>query len=332
MFRNATPFLKINLFLALILSLTFYACQPEESLKVPAETIDQSVFEKHSTAQSQFINVSDQGEGKYTAYGEQGTIISIDDALVNANGDKVRGEIQIELKEIYSVTDMILNRKQTVADYDGVQQILESGGELYIDITQNGEQLSIAADKELEVLLPSENSGGAKDNMELFYGEEVGEQIIWHPTGTPVRVLQDASRNSEYYQLFVGVLGWVNVDVIWGAGGDEVECIEVKVDCEELCQPNKTYVFMNVPGVNTGVEFDNLGNGNFQFCGIPGEPALPLGGVPVTFIVIVDCLDGTLMVATVNAVITPGNHFELIRCDKFQQIHASELEDFISQL
>jgi len=334
MFKKTNPLVKFNLFLALVLSLAFVSCQQEESLTTStAAEIELSVFEKHSAAQSQFIQVADQGEGLYNAEGEQGTVIAINNSLIYPSGEKVRGAIQIELKEIYSAADIILNRKQTLADYNGVNRMLESGGELFIEITQNGEVLTIASDGQVEVLLPTENTGGAKDGMELFYGEEIGEQIIWHPTGERIKVIDNAARNaSYYYTVLEAALGWVNVDKIYAAGGEIVECIEVKIDCPELCEPNNTSVFMHVPGVNVGVEFNQIGPNHFQFCGIEGEGAVPLGGINVVFIVIVECPDGSLMVAFVNAVINPGYHIEYVDCGPFENVDPGQLEDYLTQL
>lgn len=334
MIKKTNSFFKLSLFLGLVFTLSFYACQQEDQLTPTIDKVEQGIFEKHSADNSQLITAQDLGEGTYSVTGDQGTVISLNNALINKNGERVRGAIQIELVEIYSVGDMILKRKQTVADYDGVNKILESGGELFINAFQNGEELTLDGRGETQVLLPTANTGGAKEDMELFYGEIQGEQIIWKPTGQKIEVISSIEREEQSYYMMVleTTLGWVNVDKIYAAGGDPVECIEVKIDCPEICQPNITTVAMHVNGQNVGVELTDIGGGVYQFCGIEGEGAVPLGGITVTFIVIVECEDGTLMVAFVSATINAGYHVEYIDCEPFKHIQANELEDLLQQL
>ena len=111
MIKKTNSFFKLSLFLGLVFTLSFYACQQEDQLTPNVDKVEQSIFEKHSVDNSQMITAQDQGEGTYMVTGEQGTIISLNNSLVNKNGERVRGAIQIELVEIYSVADMILKRK-----------------------------------------------------------------------------------------------------------------------------------------------------------------------------------------------------------------------------
>ncbi len=339
MFKKTSSKLLFNLLILASLMIGLYACQQKESLNLEIEKMEKSLFESHLEDHTQKISAKDQGNGTYNIIGAQGTKIKIDNALVNAAGERVRGDVDIVLIEIYSVADMILNRKQTLADYDGQPGILESGGEVFVKVYQNGEELFADGNGEMHILLPTENTGGAKEGMELFYGEETGDQIIWKPTGEVIQVVNEETmtrNNSEHYLVIIqNVLGWVNVDVLWSAGGDDVECVEVIIDCPDLCggeRPVNTIVAMHVNSVNSAFELNfDPDTGSYKLCGRE-EGAIPLGGITATFIVVVECPDGRIYVAIVTVTINAGYHTEIIDCDDFREMDERTFEDVLRSL
>ena len=324
-----------SLLLMAILAVGFNACQQNEEVTPQDQKIEQTVFQQYLADHTQNIPASDLGEGKYKVVGEQGTTIEIDNALVDATGNRVRGAVDIVLIEIYSVPDMILNRKQTLADYNGQPEILESGGEIFVKVYQNGEELFADGNGTMNIYLPTENTGGPRDNMELYYGEETGDQVIWKPTGEKVRVVNNESRDGgEYLVMIQNILGWINVDIIWGASGEPVECLEVKIECPETCDPTgaNTVVTIYVSGLNSAFElvFDP-GTGTYKLCGGPEGP-IPLGGIQVTFIVVIDCGNGTVQAAIVTTTVTPGYHLETITCGQLNNMSPEELQDALQSL
>lgn len=318
-------FRKFNFSLLLAISVFFLACDRQG----PIESVDhldtQTIFEKSLNDHTQTLVVQDQGDGVYTAIGEQGTLIQINDALVNSSGERVRGTIEIELVEIYTMPDMVLLQKQTMADYDGQLNILESGGEIFVKITQNGEEVHPDNKGNMRIYLPTANTGGAKENMELFYGTPIGDQVMWKPTGESIRVVNNESRNGEYYQIMVqDILGWMNVDLLFEGQGEMVECIDVLVDCNELCggqAPLSMTANIYLNSVNSAFEIPIAGGNNFQLCG-----GFPQGGSTVTFIVIIECPDGTTYVAIITTTLSAGNHVEFITCDNLVPMTPGELE------
>ncbi|MEM1324071.1 MAG: hypothetical protein AAGG75_27665 [Bacteroidota bacterium] len=307
------------------LSLGFYSCDKETTTPVAPTTDKVSALDQYMADHTQSIQVADLGEGTYHAVGEQGTIIEINNALVNAAGERVRGEIEIQLIEIYSVKDMILLQKQTMADYDGELNILESGGEVFIKVFQDGEELSVDGQGDMRLLLPTENTGGAREGMELFYGEETGDQVIWKPTGEKVRVVRLSNRNdAAYYQALIEqILGWINIDILANLQGEPVECVDLYIDCPDFCEitMDNSYANIYVNSLNSAFGMDNLGGGRFQLCG-----NWPLGGITVTFVVVIEC-DGQLFVAIVTATITPGSHMQIITCDDIQLMDVGTFEE-----
>ncbi len=319
----------------LLFAFTFQSCVQDNAITPETPSADQNIFQKHLNDSKQTIQAPDLGNGTYAVTGKQGTVIEINDALVNAAGERVRGTVEIQLIEIYTVADMILNRKQTLADYNGQVGMLESGGEVFVKVYQNGEELSVDGQGNMNILLPTVNTGGAKENMELFYGEEVGAQVMWKPTGEKIQVINnDILRDEESYYMMVitNTLGWLNVDVLRELG-EFIECIGVEIECDFPCEINaeNTVVAANVPGFNSGFELQYQGGNSFQICG--DGNIMALGGIQVTFIVVIDCGEGNLWVSFVTVTLsTSGSHTEVIYCEGFHQMNEDEFLDQLGQL
>ncbi|MEL6637507.1 MAG: hypothetical protein AAFR05_12215 [Bacteroidota bacterium] len=311
----------------LMIGLVFAACNKQEDLapqSAPEAVPNETVFQKYLRESTQRLVAEDLGSGRYHVVGEQGTVVNIDNALINAAGERVRGTVEVELIEIYSPVDMILNRKQTLADYDGRIEMLQSGGEVYVQVYQNGEQLRLDGQGDMQLLLPTTNTGGAKENMELYYGEEIGEQVMWKPTGEKVAVIrsQDRSEIETYQVILQEILGWINVDVIYSYPGAQVECIELKVNCDFPCpiDPTTAFAALYVPDLMSAFELTQVEPNKFQLCG-EGGAMITLGGAPATFIFAIDCGDGVVRTIIVSTVIsTSGSHVEIVDCSMVQAL------------
>jgi hypothetical protein len=96
--------------------------------------------------ESEYFKVS--GLENHVLETKEGTIISIPKgAFRNKNGDLVEKEIKIEITDVKSVEDQILSN---ITSQQG-GKALQSGGSIYINATQNGEQLEINEDNPIYV-------------------------------------------------------------------------------------------------------------------------------------------------------------------------------------
>jgi phage terminase small subunit len=120
----------------------------------------------------QVIKVNTEEDFKITL--REGTKISIPkNAFVNAKtGRQVSGEIDVHITEFYKLSDMLLADLSTKSN----DKILETGGMLFVVARQDGSELKLKPQKEMEIVF--NNSG--KPNMQLFTGEkDDGNQINW---------------------------------------------------------------------------------------------------------------------------------------------------------
>lgn len=108
--------------------------------------------------------------------GAEGTTIYIPEyAFQYENGTEPIGSINLELKECFSLTDMISENLQTTSK----GQILETNGMIYINAESEGKKLYIKNDKAIVIGFPKKN---LKKEMDLFYDIQINDSInTWIP-------------------------------------------------------------------------------------------------------------------------------------------------------
>ena len=100
-----------------------------------------------------------------TIKGKDGMVIQIPaNALVDANGNPVSGNVTVSLKEMLSLRDQILTG--VTATSDG--KILKSGGEFFFEVRDaNGQKLNVGSNKSVTFEIPSNN---VDSTMKVFVG------------------------------------------------------------------------------------------------------------------------------------------------------------------
>jgi len=112
-------------------------------------------------------------------------------AFCNMDGSSlVNDNVSVTFKEAFDYTHMVDNRLLTQT----ADQILETGGMIYIEATQNGIPVKLQEGKEIELLFPQQKSKGG---MELFTGVDGEGGITWEETGESI--------SEEKEELFVQV-------------------------------------------------------------------------------------------------------------------------------
>lgn len=116
-----------------------------------------------------------------TVTGLGGTRMNINPAdLVTADGQPIKGDINVELKELDSPEKMALAGAPTMSNGD----VLISGGSYYFGMTSGGQAVQLAPGKTMEVQLPQIVND---PDMEVYVGEVDGNgNVNWQPTGKPL--------------------------------------------------------------------------------------------------------------------------------------------------
>jgi hypothetical protein len=173
-------------------------------------------------------------------YGNYGTYIYISDcSFLDSDGNQVTGIIEFELIEAQTKLDMLkLNRPTFTSD----GQLLVSGGILYVNARQNGQDLTINPDCRLTANMPNNTNNGQDGIMQYFSGDVdidgvfgwdleeedtvVTGQVVWGDIGFGFDFQIDSVGwiNCDYFYSTQSELTGVEVELPNGYDGSNSQC------------------------------------------------------------------------------------------------------------
>lgn len=145
----------------------------------------------------------------FTFTSAQGTQITIDGSCLRKNGNPVTGNVELEFIELYDRANMALTNKTTMGiNASGEKEVLESGGEFSIKVTQGGVELTTTCLVPIEV--PTSITGGTKAGMQGFNGtlDATGNPTWTVATGNDFYV----KTNPDKYADVLSSFSWFNCD------------------------------------------------------------------------------------------------------------------------
>jgi hypothetical protein len=193
------------------------ACEDEKPVLVPDGAALDAFIESNIDEQTQTFTLDAVTGGNIN--GSHGTVVQFQgNAFQTLNGEEVTGVVSIDLIEVYSRANMLLTQKPTTGKLDdGTHAMLISGGEFYVNATQDGNQLKPVAG--YYILAPTGNTGGAQEGMKVFTGVEEcnGDDCnnVWveeKDRGMEIGQIQNTGGVVEAYFCFQKTFGWTNID------------------------------------------------------------------------------------------------------------------------
>jgi len=262
-------------FIALTATGTLLGCVPEfgpdPDPQQPAEAgaLD-DLTEDARDAMTQVFTVD--AESFSSIEGEEGTLLYLwPNSLVDSDGLPVQGNVDVELIEIYGKGQMLLSNVPTngLTNDDEIAQLV-SGGEFYVNATQNGEDLSLV--QPYQLMAPTDNTGGEDYEMELFEIEEEGPQgapawvevdggpIGAEPTdgnnGGNVEIIKgdvEGGGSTTAYAFLSEEFGWSNIDRWYS---DPRPKTTIHVEVPDGWDNDNCAVYLSYNGENTLAHFD----------------------------------------------------------------------------
>jgi hypothetical protein len=234
-----------------------FACQKELSRSAPVKTGPVSLaqfFTKNAVPVYLFTAASENSIRLTTP---KGTGVQFpENAFVTSGNRPVTGPVSIEVKEIFTPGEMILNNTPAMSD----GKPLISGGEFFVRVTQGSEVLKLAPGKHirLNVVPPA---GADMQGMQVFNGDTSSGTINWIPNNNPGNtVARDTIRFSVI--LFADSLQWLNIDKF--IDEPKIRYTVLPGNCPDL---DSTAVFVHLtgqksvfrfPGGASGLTSDNM--------------------------------------------------------------------------
>jgi hypothetical protein len=184
-----------------------YACQKEVSSAESLKTVQVSLpqFFKNNTAPIHRFTATASDFISFTT--AKGTDVQFpDNAFVTLNNVPVTGAVEIEIKEIFTPGEMILNNTPTMSN--GAP--LVSGGEFFVRARQNNEVLKLAPGKYIRISVRPP-VGADMEGMQVFNGDTSTGTLNWILNSNQGNVVTRDSGLS-YVSLFADSLQWLNID------------------------------------------------------------------------------------------------------------------------
>ena len=180
-------------------------------------------------------------------YGNYGTYIYMSDcSFLDSDGNQVTGTIEFELIEAQTNLDMLkLNRPTFTSD----GQLLVSGGILYVNASQNGEDLIINPNCGLEVNMPNYSNNSQDGNMQYFSGDVDLDGVFgWDlEEGDAVTTGQGGADSAAFFFL-IDSIGWINCDYFYGT---QSELTGVQVELPSGYDGDNTQTFIYYSSINS---------------------------------------------------------------------------------
>jgi hypothetical protein len=246
--------------------------------------------------------------------GKEGTVVQFfSNGFKKPNGETVTGDVKVELIELFSKADMLLKDMPTLGRKDGKIATLISGGEFYVNATQDGTQLVSAG---YSLAVPTAKTGGPDTEMHLFNGKEectnTDCDVIWEENDKGA--IQIGERGGatgggqgiqSVYYAFQSQFGWTNIDKWYS---DPRPKTTIFVDVPEGYDKTNCEVYLSYDGEPTALaRFDTYNDDTDLFSEHYG--LIPIG-LQVHF-VMVSIVDGQYNYAVQAATIT-NNHVQVI--------------------
>jgi hypothetical protein len=232
------------LLLVLFLGIMLTNCKNnEEVLTPPAAT-------EFAAMRQAFLNGLTQTKTFDAASGSTFTSpkgVQVDIQNLSLNGQPVTGNVQLRYIELFDIGSIALaNRPLVGSSFDGTVGALVTGGEFFIEVTQNGAKLEGTAVLQVPV---SNTQAESSSSMTIWaIGDE--DSAIWKENGQIDRI-GDGADNRYYCWL---PFGWTNIDWLYSLPGEKAE-VRVRVP-EGYDESNSAVYAAYLTMPNTLASFD----------------------------------------------------------------------------
>ena len=134
---------------------------------------------------------------------QEGTVIKVKHSsfVLVSDQTEVTGAIKFQVKEFYKISDILSARLSTHAN----DNILETGGMLFIQATADGQLCKLKDNSTIEIFFPFTEK---KENMLLFTGSWINQKINWEPF--PAKAINQKSNTDEIAAFLGGPIALKN--------------------------------------------------------------------------------------------------------------------------
>ena len=189
--------------------------------------------------------------------GKKGSVITFSkNSFVDKNGKLVTTDVNIELIEIYTKSDMINHNIQTISN----GKLLETGGMVYINVTSQNSKVKLDKNSYYQIEFPTKNK---KDDMGIFHGDTTNHNINWQQASSNFRSDMAYIENQKELNKYIfnsTELGWINCDRFQNVTNKTDLFVNLAdTNGVSFCLVFKNInAVMNISSKEKGIEFSNV--------------------------------------------------------------------------
>lgn len=187
----------------------------------------------------------DASQTNVTFTSAKGVTLSLSPSCLTKNGNPATGDVKLEYIEVFNRGNMLTANKPTMGTTpDGKKAMLISGGEFYINATQNGVQLEMSCG--MQLMVPTTLTGGGDTEMTLWIGtiDENGN-LDWNENENEEGQERGVFVEGNNYYCYFDHFGWTNVDRFYN---DPRPKTTIYVDVPEGYDNTNSAVFLAYAG------------------------------------------------------------------------------------
>jgi len=251
---------KTILGILLMTALIFTSCSGNDDgdIIITAPTAQEFADLKQNALDSRTQEFSFNAEdGSTTFTSEKGVQITIQGSCLTLNGNGVTGQVNIKYIELFDRGNMITTNKTTMGMMqNGDKALLISGGEFFVEATQNGQILQTTCT--VQLIIPSNLTGGTDNAMTLWKGRiDANDNLTWDEEEDGAGQGGVFAEGGSYF-AFLNDFGWSNVDRFYN---DPRPKTTILVGVPEDYDNTNSAVYLSYDGENAGLAnldtFDN---------------------------------------------------------------------------
>lgn len=218
-----------------------------------------------------------------TLQGKNGTTIYVPaTCLCKPDGSPLSGPAQIELKELFTKSDIVLHNKPTTSN----RQLLVTGGAIYVNAKSGKEDLKISCPEGIQISIPGNRR---EEAMELFMGQINRQGEINWVKDSSLNMLDaqeeyydaelndlerqitlargDSSVGKSVYLFSSNKFGWINCDAFYNDAREKVT-MNVKIE-NGVPEDYTTRVFLVFKKLNSVMPLYSADNELFSSSDLP---------------------------------------------------------------
>lgn len=270
---------------------------------------------------------------------ENGVMFVINGNCLSRNGNPVTGMVDVQVVELFERGSMLSTDKPTMGTLpNGDKALLVSGGEFFLNITQDGE--TVDEDCDIVATIPSNLTGGVNEDMTLWEGNG-GDQdcdgidddcdgFAWQErvdaNGDPIEAeVQDGDGGERFYVAPFGDFGWTNVDRFFS---DPRPKTTILVEVPEGFNDENSRIYLSYVGEPNALAYlDTYDDSTGLFSEHYGQ--IPIG--LECHVIFTSEENGSWLYAIKSIIVVDGQTIEIVDAD-LSTATESQLETLINNL